>query len=84
MLKSYVGPTEQAERDEKLERIRRMHISVNAIQFSIYYDQPRDARSAYRCFSNEFEIWSNGVLSMRLSDDYTHKAFWIEVRVFLS
>ncbi|KAI1796889.1 RdRP-domain-containing protein [Ganoderma leucocontextum] len=75
----YLDPKEQAEREEKLKRIRQMHINIDAIQFGIYFHRPGDTTTARRCFSNEFEIRRNGMFSMELSLDYPHKAFRIEM-----
>ncbi len=77
----YVDPTEQAEREDKLEQIRQIRILLDAIQFGTYYHRPEDPATANRYFSNEFEIRREDTISGELLFDYNRKLFRVEVRV---
>ncbi|KAI1797142.1 RdRP-domain-containing protein [Ganoderma leucocontextum] len=75
----YLDPREQAERLEKLERIRGIRIILDAIQFGVYFHHPGDPTTAHRYFSNEFEIRRDETFSGELLFDYNHKILRVEM-----
>ncbi|KAI0649133.1 RdRP-domain-containing protein [Trametes meyenii] len=75
----YIDPTAQEERGSRLERIRRLDVALDAIQFGVYFQCPDDPPGANRRFSNEYEIRREDTVSGRLCLDYNHKLLRIEM-----
>ncbi|KAI0671718.1 RdRP-domain-containing protein [Trametes maxima] len=75
----FIDPAAQEERGARLERIRHLDVSLDAIQFGVYFQCPDDPPGANRRFSNEYEICREDTVSGKLCLDYDHKLFRIEM-----
>ncbi|KAI0325538.1 RdRP-domain-containing protein [Cubamyces sp. BRFM 1775] len=75
----FLDPMLEAEREEILDRVKRLDIILDAIQFGVYYRREDDLPSAHRRFSNEYEIRRADTFSGRLCLDYTRRILRIEM-----